>query len=171
MADYQSLLTRAVANLPPSSTAPARQAIYERARKALVTQLRSLRPPLPESDIQREETALDKAIEAVESKFAPAAAGQATSKAPTVAEAAPPAGPSPPSPRLRARRRLRRTAISRPLRRRSRQALTPRRARRRLQSRRPPLLLRRIRQRRARAQFPRRSRSASRPAEPPFESR
>ena len=51
MADYQSLLTRAVANLPPSSTPAARQAIYGRARKALVTQLRSLRPPLPENDI------------------------------------------------------------------------------------------------------------------------
>ena len=36
MADYQSLLTRAVANLPPSSTPAARQAIYDRARKALV---------------------------------------------------------------------------------------------------------------------------------------
>ena len=50
MADYQSLLTRAVANLPPTSAPAARAAIYERARKALVTQLRSLRPPLPESD-------------------------------------------------------------------------------------------------------------------------
>ena len=41
MADYQSLLTRAVANLPASSPPTARQAIYDRARKALVTQLRS----------------------------------------------------------------------------------------------------------------------------------
>ncbi len=88
MADYQSLLTRAVANLPPSSPAAARRAIYERARKALVTQLRSLRPPLPESDIEREEAALDKAIEAVEEKFAPAAAGHATEAAPPAAEAA-----------------------------------------------------------------------------------
>ncbi len=71
MADYQSLLTRAVANLPPTSTAASRQAIYDRARRALVTQLRSLRPPLPESDIAREETALDKAIAAVEANFAP----------------------------------------------------------------------------------------------------
>ena len=59
MADYQSLLTRAVANLPSSSPAAARQAIYDRARKALVTQLRTLRPPLPESDITREENALE----------------------------------------------------------------------------------------------------------------
>jgi len=94
MADYQSLLTRAVANLPPSSPAAARQAIYERARKALVTQLRSLRPPLPESDITREETALDRAIAAVEAKFSPAEAAE-TVGAPPAAEAAPPTPPPP----------------------------------------------------------------------------
>ena len=102
MADYQSLLTRAVANLPVASL-EARQGIYERARKALVTQLRSLRPPLPESDIAREETALDKAIAAVEAKF-PAEAAQETGAPPPNAGAAPPAegqpGPDPaPDPR------------------------------------------------------------------------
>jgi hypothetical protein len=71
MADYQSLLTRAVANLPNASTATARHAIYDRARVALVTQLRSLRPPLPDSDVEREERALDKAIAQVESQFMP----------------------------------------------------------------------------------------------------
>src|SRR5271170_4728215 len=69
MADYQSLLTRAVANLPSTGSAAARQAIYDRARKALLTQLRTLRPPLPESDIAREEKALDQAIALVEEKF------------------------------------------------------------------------------------------------------
>ena len=49
MADYHSLLMRAVANLPNAGTSATRGAIYERARKALVEQLRSLRPPLPES--------------------------------------------------------------------------------------------------------------------------
>jgi hypothetical protein len=69
MADYQSLLTRAVSNLPSGSLASARQAIYDRARKALLTQLRTLRPPLPESDIAREEAALDQAIAQVEARF------------------------------------------------------------------------------------------------------
>jgi hypothetical protein len=69
MADYQSLLTRAVANLPSGSSAATRQAIYDRARKALLTQLRTLRPPLPESDITREENALNQAIAQVEAKF------------------------------------------------------------------------------------------------------
>src|SRR6516164_1727907 len=92
MADYQSLLTRAVANLPGMSSAATRQAIYERARKALLTQLRTLRPPLPESDIAREEKALDQAIALVEAKFG------ATEPAPTEpapdATATPTAGPS-----------------------------------------------------------------------------
>ena len=69
MADYHSLLSRAVANLSSKSSPATRQAIYDRARKALLTQLRTLRPPLPESDIAREERALDAAIEQVETRF------------------------------------------------------------------------------------------------------
>ncbi len=100
MADYQSLLTRAVANLPPSSTAASRQAIYDRARKALVTQLRSLRPPLPESDIAREETALDKAIAAVEANCAPTDAPPAAGvpPSPPAPASAAPAAKAPPTP-------------------------------------------------------------------------
>jgi len=75
MADYQSLLTRAVANLPNSAAADARRAIYERARKALLTQLKTLRPPLPESDIAKEAGALEKAIAAVEAQFASGGTG------------------------------------------------------------------------------------------------
>ena len=71
MADYHSLLMRAVANLPNSGTSATRGALYERARKALLDQLRSLRPPLPESDIIREETALDAAIAEIEDRYGP----------------------------------------------------------------------------------------------------
>jgi hypothetical protein len=71
MADYHSLLMRAVANLPNSGTPASRGAIYERARKALLEQLRSLRPPLPEGDITREETALDAAIAEIEERYGP----------------------------------------------------------------------------------------------------
>src|ERR1700685_3436122 len=70
MADYYSLLSRAVSNLRKKSPAAARRAIYARARKALIGQLRSLKPPLPESDIAREENALDVAVK----RLAPAAA-------------------------------------------------------------------------------------------------
>ena len=74
MADYYSLLARAVANLPKSSPPSTRRAIYDRARKALTTQLRSLKPQLPESDIAREERALDEAVSRLEAEFEPATA-------------------------------------------------------------------------------------------------
>ena len=92
MADYQSLLTRAVAHLPNASVAAARQTIYDRARSALVTQLRSLRPPLPDSDIEREERALDNAIAQVEQQF-----GQpnAPEEAPPAPQSAPPRASGP----------------------------------------------------------------------------
>jgi hypothetical protein len=69
MADYHSLLMRAVANLPNAGTPATREVIYGRARKALLEQLRSLRPPLPESDIAREEKALDAAIAEIEKTY------------------------------------------------------------------------------------------------------
>jgi hypothetical protein len=66
MADYQSVLTRAIAKLPGASSAATRRAIYDRAREAMVTHLRALHP---ESDITREENALNQAIALVEAKF------------------------------------------------------------------------------------------------------
>ena len=69
MADYQPLLTRAVAALPSTSTVATRLAIYERARKAQLAQLGTVRPPLPESDIAHEKEALDQAIALVEARF------------------------------------------------------------------------------------------------------
>ena len=48
MADFYPILARAVAGL--SETSPeARRAIYDRARAALVSQLRGLDPPLSEA--------------------------------------------------------------------------------------------------------------------------
>ena len=69
MADYQPLFTRAVADLQSTSSVAARHAIYERARKAQMAQLGTLRPPLPESDIAREKEALEQAIAVIEAKF------------------------------------------------------------------------------------------------------
>jgi hypothetical protein len=71
MADYYSLLSRAVSNLPRGSPPSARRAIYGLARKALIGQLRSLKPALPESDIAREENALDAAVSRLEAEFEP----------------------------------------------------------------------------------------------------
>ena len=100
MADYHSLLMRAVANLPNAGTPASRGAIYERARKALLEQLRSLRPPLPEGDITREETALDAAIAEIEERYGPQDPAPPLASPPTIAPIAgkPVAAPRPASP-------------------------------------------------------------------------
>ena len=67
MADYHPLIARAVDGLG-SSTGEARRALYERARAALVAQLRSIEPPLSEADITRERLALEDAIRKVEAE-------------------------------------------------------------------------------------------------------
>jgi hypothetical protein len=68
MADFYPILARAVAGLSDTSPA-ARQAIYERARAALVAQLRSLDPPLGEAEIMRERLALDEAVARIEADY------------------------------------------------------------------------------------------------------
>ena len=104
MADYHSLLTRAVANLPSGGTPATREAIYVRARKALIEQLRSLRPPLPESDIAREANALDAAIAQIEENFPSQQTAQSSvPRPPATASTSPPGGRAgaspPPSPK------------------------------------------------------------------------
>ena len=65
MADYYPLIARAVAGLD-KNTGENRRALYERARAALVNQLRGVDPPLDESDITRERLALEEAIRRLE---------------------------------------------------------------------------------------------------------
>ena len=67
MADYHPLIARAVEGLG-TSTGEARRALYERARAALVAQLRGIEPPLSEADITRERLALEDAIRKVEAE-------------------------------------------------------------------------------------------------------
>ena len=67
MADYHPLITRAVEGLG-TSTAEARRTLYERARTALVSQLRGVNPPLSEAEITRERLALEDAIRKVEAE-------------------------------------------------------------------------------------------------------
>lgn len=80
MADYYPLLARALDALPDRSPA-LRRAVYDRARSALIAQLRSLDPPVPEADIDLERQALDSAIQRLEAEYEPA---------PKEAEAPPP---------------------------------------------------------------------------------
>lgn len=85
MADYYPLLAKAAAGLSGASP-DARQAMYARARKALLGQLRAIDPPVAEEDIANESAALDAAIARVEAELFPAAPP----------EPAPSASPPPP---------------------------------------------------------------------------
>jgi hypothetical protein len=67
MADYYPLIARAVSGLD-NNTGDMRRALYERARLALVNQLRSFDPPLNESDIIRELSVLEAAIQKIEAE-------------------------------------------------------------------------------------------------------
>src|ERR1700739_3505712 len=67
MADYHPLIARAVEGLG-NNTAEARRTLYERARAALVAQLRGIDPPLSEAEITRERLALEDAIRKVEAE-------------------------------------------------------------------------------------------------------
>jgi hypothetical protein len=109
MADYYPLIARAIAGLDPSAPGESRRALYERARAALIQQLRGVDPPLSESEITRERLALEEAVRKVESEAAQRArearsgasgARDAMRRAnPRPAEA--PAAPPPPAARPR----------------------------------------------------------------------
>jgi hypothetical protein len=121
MADYYPLIARAIAGLDPSAPGESRRALYERARTALIAQLRSVQPPLSESEITRERLSLEEAVRKVESEAAqrareatrPGGGGAArgndafrranprppeSSPPPPGAPGAPPSRPRPPSP-------------------------------------------------------------------------
>lgn len=69
MADFHPILARAIAGLTDKSP-EARRAVYDRARAALLAQLRSLDPPLSEADITRERLSLDEAVSRIEAEIA-----------------------------------------------------------------------------------------------------
>ncbi|MEP9354443.1 hypothetical protein ABLE93_12675 [Xanthobacter sp. KR7-65] len=69
MADYYPLLVRAISSLP-QKTGDSRRAVYDRARTALMRQLRGVDPPLPEGEITRERMGLEEAIRRVEAEYA-----------------------------------------------------------------------------------------------------
>ncbi len=119
MAEYYPLLAKAIAGLP-NSTPDTRRAVYERARKALLAQLQTLQPPVPEADIAHETQALDLAVARLEAELtapngsaaeapqsSPGAAPMASVKvAPPATDRKPPGPPraAPPRPPLPQRR-------------------------------------------------------------------
>ena len=90
MADYHPLIARAVAGLE-KNTGENRRALYERARVALVNQLRSIEPALEEADITRERLALEEAVRKVEAEAAKSAREKEEAAAPAAAPPTPPA--------------------------------------------------------------------------------
>lgn len=71
MVDFTDVLSRAVAG---KKTYDERRAVYERARQALLNQLRALDPPLSESDVTRQRLALEESIRKIESEASTLAA-------------------------------------------------------------------------------------------------
>ena len=66
MNDYYQLITKAVAGLDPDAPGESRRALYERARAALLAELRTVNPPFTEAEITRERLALEEAVRRVE---------------------------------------------------------------------------------------------------------
>ena len=102
MADYKELLRKAVEALPENNGA-ARRAVYEKARAALVGQLRAINPPLPARDITTHRLQLEDCIRQVEQEASEAniaGLGAEPAAPPTLppvfaAEAKPKAKPAP----------------------------------------------------------------------------
>src|SRR4051794_21096155 len=104
MADYYPLVAKAIAGLE-RNTGEGRRALYERARSALLAQLRGMNdPPLTEAEITRERLALEEAIRKVEAEAArrprdvPRADAPAAKPEPARNLDAPPAKPAGPPP-------------------------------------------------------------------------
>ncbi|MCP4565586.1 MAG: DUF885 domain-containing protein [Bosea sp.] len=95
MADFHPILARAIAGLTDKSP-EARRAVYDRARTALLAQLRSLDPPLSEADITRERLSLDEAVSRIEAEIALAEAIE-PSLPPLPLDELPPAPATPPA--------------------------------------------------------------------------
>jgi hypothetical protein len=72
MADYYSVLARAVVNLETADRA-AREELYERARSIIVAELRKQNPKISALTITREQAALEAAIRKIEAELSPAA--------------------------------------------------------------------------------------------------
>jgi hypothetical protein len=68
MADYYALIKKAVARLDLDARRESRWALYERARLAQITQLRTVNPPLSEAEIICEQLELEEAVRRVEAE-------------------------------------------------------------------------------------------------------
>ena|SRR3984885_8269317 len=68
MPDYYGLIKKAVARLDSNAPRESRRALYERARVAQITQLRSIIPPLSYAEITCEQLELEAAVRKIEAE-------------------------------------------------------------------------------------------------------
>ena len=69
MADYYSVLARAVLNLDTTDDPAARKELYERARRFVVAELRKQNPEISRQAIRREQAALEAAVRRIEAEI------------------------------------------------------------------------------------------------------
>lgn len=98
MADYKELLRRAISALPENNGA-ARRAVYEKARSALVGQLRAINPPLAARDITQHRLQLEDCIRQVEQEASEAMISLARDNSLSGQSYVPPPRPAAVSPR------------------------------------------------------------------------
>jgi hypothetical protein len=96
MAEYYAVLKKAVGGLEAGS-AEGRRAVYDKARNALIGQLKAIDPPLAASEISRQRLELEEAIRRVERETVAEAQGARRAR-PTEAEPAPNTAPEGPQP-------------------------------------------------------------------------
>ncbi len=89
MAEYYAMLSKAVAGLEAGGV-EARRAVYDKARNALIGQLKAIDPPLPAAEISRHRLELEEAIRQVEREAVDRAPGAGAGR------------PAPPGPRTEA---------------------------------------------------------------------
>src|SRR3954453_23846933 len=65
MAEYYAVLSKAIGGLTNASP-DTRRAVYDKARNALISQLKAIAPPLPTTEISRQRLELEEAIRRVE---------------------------------------------------------------------------------------------------------
>ena len=92
MAEYYTVLKRAISGIDPNIP-DARRTVYDKARNALIGQLKAVDPPLTTAEISRQRLELEEAIRRVERE---SAAGLASPPPPRPA-APPPTPAAPPS--------------------------------------------------------------------------
>ena len=74
MAEYYTVLRRAIAGIDPNLP-ETRRAVYDKARNALIGQLKAVDPPLTTAEISRQRLELEEAIRRVEREARASMAG------------------------------------------------------------------------------------------------